>query len=70
MMLFLMMFLALNVSHCVLKFCDLSKLQKYSKETKFLLWVHLLSIIVIISWNSLSEADAMGSPLLQWRSSC
>lgn len=70
MMLFLMVFLALNVSHYVLKFCDLSKLQKYSKETKLLLWVHLLFIIVIISWNSLSEADAVGSPLLQWRPSC
>lgn len=59
----------LTVFHYVLKFCDLLK-QKYSKETKLLLWVHLLSIIVIISWNSLSDTDAMGSPLLQWSPSC
>lgn len=69
MVLFLIRFLALNVSHYVLKFCDLLKLQKYSVEAKLLLWVHL-SIIALISWNSLSEADAVGSPLLQWPPSC
>lgn len=58
------------VSHYFSKFCDLLKLQKYSSETKLLLRVLLLSVIVIISWNSLSDADAMGSPLLQWSPSC
>lgn len=62
-----MMFLALSVSHYVLKFCDSSKLHKYSKETNLLLWVHLLSVPAVVSWSSLSGADAVGSRLLQWR---